>query len=67
MVAFIVPASDSRPDPSALDARCLASIARYKRPRQYLVVDALPRNAAGKVLKTELRDRVALAEEDTPR
>lgn len=67
VVAFIVPAGDSRPDPATIDARCLASIARYKRPRQYLVVDALPRNAAGKVLKNELRDQAALAEKDTPR
>jgi fatty-acyl-CoA synthase len=34
-----------------------ASLARYKLPHQLHVVDALPRNPAGKVLKFELRDR----------
>ena len=32
-------------------------LAAYKRPRRYVFVDALPRNAYGKVLKRELRDR----------
>lgn len=39
----------------ALDAVCLAHIARFKRPRAYFFLDALPKNNAGKVLKTELR------------
>jgi fatty-acyl-CoA synthase len=32
-------------------------LARYKHPKALEVVDALPRNPAGKVLKTELRER----------
>jgi fatty-acyl-CoA synthase len=32
-------------------------LARYKHPKGLEIVDALPRNPAGKVLKTELRDR----------
>ncbi|MCW2565067.1 MAG: putative AMP-binding enzyme, partial [Mycobacterium sp.] len=32
-------------------------LARYKLPRQLEIVDSLPRNATGKVLKTELRAR----------
>jgi long-chain acyl-CoA synthetase len=43
----------------ALDALCLASIARFKRPRDYRFVDELPKNNAGKVLKTALREVVA--------
>jgi long-chain acyl-CoA synthetase len=39
-----------------LDALCLSHIARFKRPREYRVVDALPKNNYGKVLKTELRE-----------
>jgi long-chain acyl-CoA synthetase len=54
VVAFVVPAA-GRLDPAALDRRCLDEIARHKRPREYHVVDELPRNAAGKVLKRELR------------
>jgi fatty-acyl-CoA synthase len=34
-------------------------LARYKHPKHLEVVDALPRNPAGKVLKTELRNRFA--------
>ena len=48
-----------RGDPStALDAHCLAHIARFKRPKRYEMVDALPKNNYGKVLKTELRARL---------
>jgi acyl-CoA synthetase (AMP-forming)/AMP-acid ligase II len=32
-------------------------LAAYKIPRKILMVDALPRNATGKILKTELRNR----------
>jgi long-chain acyl-CoA synthetase len=41
--------------PSELDALCLASIARFKRPKHYVFVDALPKNNYGKILKTALR------------
>ncbi len=33
-------------------------LAKYKIPKQVVFIDRLPRNAAGKVLKTELRDRL---------
>jgi long-chain acyl-CoA synthetase len=39
-----------------LDAWCLARIARFKRPKEYVLLDALPKNAYGKVLKRELRE-----------
>jgi long-chain acyl-CoA synthetase len=42
-----------------LDTLCLANIARFKRPKHYVFVDALPKNNYGKILKTELRDRDA--------
>ena len=45
-------------DAEALDALCLAHIARFKRPREYRFVDALPKNHYGKVLKTALRERL---------
>jgi long-chain acyl-CoA synthetase len=38
-----------------LDALCLSHIARFKRPKEYVFVDALPKNNYGKILKTELR------------
>lgn len=63
LVAFVVAEPGRRPDATALDERCLTSIARHKRPKQYVVVDALPRNPAGKVLKTTLREQVAPLDE----
>jgi long-chain acyl-CoA synthetase len=59
VVAFVVPAQGQRCDAEALDAHCLANIARFKRPKEYRLVDALPKNNYGKVLKTALRARVA--------
>jgi long-chain acyl-CoA synthetase len=38
-----------------LDALCLTEIARFKRPKDYVFVPALPKNNYGKILKTELR------------
>jgi long-chain acyl-CoA synthetase len=38
-----------------LDNLCLSSIARFKRPKDYVFVEALPKNNYGKILKTELR------------
>jgi long-chain acyl-CoA synthetase len=42
-----------------LDELCKANIARFKRPREYRFVEALPKNNYGKVLKTELRRLLA--------
>jgi long-chain acyl-CoA synthetase len=42
-----------------LDQLCLSEIARFKRPKDYVFVDALPKNNYGKILKTELRERDA--------
>jgi len=46
-------------DEAALDAHCRATLAGYKVPKRYEVVAALPRNAAMKILKRELRDQLA--------
>jgi long-chain acyl-CoA synthetase len=56
VVAFIV--GRSPVTPGELDALCLENIARFKRPKQYLFVESLPKNNYGKVLKTELRKRL---------
>ena len=53
VVAFIVTRANVAR--SELDALCLDNIARFKRPKDYRFVDALPKNNYGKVLKTELR------------
>jgi fatty-acyl-CoA synthase len=49
--------SDSALELSDLDGFLTERLARYKHPKHLEVVDALPRNPAGKVLKTELRNR----------
>jgi long-chain acyl-CoA synthetase len=56
-VAAIVAAGEP-PDEATLDAFCLEHIARFKRPKRYVFVDELPKNATGKVLKRELRERL---------
>ncbi len=55
VVAYVVPHAPVAEED--LDGHCLAHIARFKRPRRYRFVEALPKNHYGKVLKTELRDR----------
>ncbi len=57
VVAFIVRSSNVRTED--LDSLCLENIARFKRPREYRFVEALPKNNYGKVLKTELRKLLA--------
>ena len=42
-------------DAALLDAWMKENIAPYKRPRKYLVVEELPRNAMGKVVKSEVK------------
>jgi len=44
-----------------LDQFLSERLARYKHPKALEIVDALPRNPAGKVLKTELRSRFGVA------
>ena len=54
-MAFVV-ARDGKPlAPAELDKLCLDNIARFKRPKDYKFIDALPKNNYGKILKTELR------------
>ena len=52
VVAYVVGDADR----NELDALCLGGIARFKRPKDYVFVDALPKNNYGKILKTELRE-----------
>ena len=56
VVAFVVRGADV--DEAALDRHCLDNIARFKRPKRYVWIDELPKNNYGKVLKTELREKL---------
>ncbi len=55
VLAFVVAKPGMQVAADELDALCLANIARFKRPKYYRFVAALPKNNTGKVLKTELR------------
>jgi fatty-acyl-CoA synthase len=55
--------SDKSLDLGDLDQFLTERLARYKHPKALEIVDALPRNPAGKVLKTELRARYGVAKE----
>jgi long-chain acyl-CoA synthetase len=46
---------------------CLNSIARFKRPKDYVFINALPKNNYGKVLKTDLRELDARQPKDWQR
>ena len=61
VVAYVVGAAR----PAELDELCLSEIARFKRPKDYVFVDALPKNNYGKILKTELRELDAKRREKT--
>ncbi|MGI9334441.1 MAG: AMP-binding protein, partial [Gammaproteobacteria bacterium] len=56
VVAYVVPKADCELDRAALDAFCIEHMARFKRPKDYRSIDALPKNNYGKVLKTALRE-----------
>lgn len=56
VVAFVVARPGAEVVEASLDRLCLDNIARFKRPKRYLFIDALPKNNYGKVLKTALRD-----------
>lgn len=56
VVAYVVTNPGATASSGELDDLCLQHIARFKRPRRYRIVEALPKNNYGKVLKTELRE-----------
>ncbi|MGE0805428.1 MAG: class I adenylate-forming enzyme family protein [Burkholderiaceae bacterium] len=61
VLAFVVVRPGARLQTDELDQLCLQNIARFKRPRHYRLLDELPKNNYGKVLKTALRQLDAAA------
>jgi long-chain acyl-CoA synthetase len=55
VVAYVVGEASAQD----LDRLCLDEIARFKRPKDYVFVEQLPKNNYGKILKTELRENDA--------
>jgi len=52
VVAYVV----GEMDRNELDALCVNNIGRFKRPKEYVFVNSLPKNNYGKILKTALRE-----------
>ena len=53
--AFVVGKADKEVSQESLAAFCEGQLSDFKIPKDVVSIDALPRNANGKVLKTELR------------
>lgn len=66
VVAVLVPAKDARPPADDALKKAIAPLARFKQPRKFIWLDALPRNAMGKVQKQTLREKYADAFAGTP-
>ncbi len=58
VTAFVVLAPGQSVTADALRERCARALSRYKLPKEFNFVDALPKNASGKILHRELRDSV---------
>lgn len=56
LVAFVVPVPGATVTPDALKLHIKEHLAAYKVPREVTLLDELPRNATGKVVKRELLD-----------
>jgi len=61
-MAFVVPTPGASLDADAVVAWSREHMANFKVPRFVEVVDALPTNASGKIMKFELRERAAQAQ-----
>lgn len=59
VVAAVIARPGARVDEAAIIASLAQSLASYKRPKKVFLIDALPRNAMGKVQKNLLRERYA--------
>lgn len=55
VVAHVVPVAGEEPAASGIKAYCRENLGRHQVPRKVVIRDALPKNAAGKILKRELR------------
>jgi benzoate-CoA ligase len=58
VVAFLVPRAGHQIDPDSVDAHCRERMAAFKRPRQVVPVDSLPKTATGKIQRFALRARL---------
>ena len=64
-MAFVVPRPEAQLTPDAVIAWSRENMANFKVPRYVEIVDALPFNASGKVMKFELREQARAARAGT--
>ena len=57
VLAVIAPRAGATLDEGALQASLASTLTGYKRPKRIEVLEALPRNAMGKIVKRDLRAR----------
>ena len=57
VVAVCVPSADNLPEDDTLQALLEDRLARFKHPKRFIQVAALPRNTMGKVQKNRLREQ----------
>ncbi|MBB5685948.1 fatty acyl-CoA synthetase [Sphingobium boeckii] len=55
VTAFVVPRDGHAADEGELLAHCRERLSGFKAPKRIVIVQSLPRNASGKILKRELR------------
>ncbi|GAB2859955.1 long-chain fatty acid--CoA ligase [Actinocorallia aurea] len=60
-VAFVQPSGPEGVDEAELVGLCVERLAAYKRPTRFIFVEEIPRNPAGKILRSRLRERAAEA------
>jgi len=56
VTAFIIPREGRHVDPASLRGFLKARLAGFKVPKEFIVVDDLPKSSTGKLLKREIRD-----------
>ncbi|MEV4421099.1 fatty acyl-CoA synthetase [Patulibacter sp. NPDC049589] len=66
VLAVVVPREGAEVDAETLRAFCRERLAGFKVPKAFRVVDALPKNASGKILKRDLRERFADVASEVP-
>ncbi|HET6154105.1 MAG TPA: class I adenylate-forming enzyme family protein [Marmoricola sp.] len=66
IAAFVVERAGRRVDTVVLEEHVRELVAKYKVPREWHVVDQLPRNPSGKVLKRQILNDYVAAEDVAP-
>lgn len=56
VAAVVVTEAGSALSTEEIDQFCIEHLARFKRPKRYLVTSELPKNATGKVLKAKVKE-----------